>query len=375
MTKYSVSQGFEEDLLLLDKPDLSSYKPLVFGFKDKSALQKLLSEKRPEFHDQLKGQVMELNKIRNPQKKITAEEQELYYRKWISEVDSVSYGLYVYYPWSNKLVHTVTKEEFIELRTSRNKHKITEDEQAKLGEATVGVIGLSVGQSVALTMAMERSFGTLRIADFDTLELTNLNRIRAGVSSMGLPKTIVVAREIAEIDPFLNVEIFNEGVTDSNIEDFFGKDKPLDLLIEECDSLPIKILAREKAREMKIPVIMDTSDRGMIDVERFDKMENLPLLHGLCKVSGIKELMALDPKEQMEVMMGMVDFDNLSPRMKYSFGELGKSLSTWPQLASDVIAGGGNAAKIARMIVLGEHVPSKRYYFDVSDHMQISNEM
>ena len=369
MTKYSVSQGFEEDLLLLDKPDLSSYKPLIFEFSDKSALQKLLSEKRPEFHDQLKGQVMELNKIRNPHEKISAEEQELYYKKWTSEIDSVSYGLYIYYPWSNKLVHTVPKDEFIELRTSRNKHKITAEEQTKLGEAIVGVIGLSVGQSVALTMAMERSFGTLRIADFDILELTNLNRIRAGVSSMGLPKTILVAREIAEIDPFLKVEIFDEGVTESNIDDFFGGDKPLDLLIEECDSLPIKIMAREKARDMKIPVIMDTSDRGMIDVERFDVIDNLPLLHGFCKVSGIKELMALDPKEQMGVMMGMVDFENLSPRLKYSFGELGKSLSTWPQLASDVIAGGGNAAKIARMIVLGESVPSKRYYFDVSDHM------
>ncbi len=30
-------------------------------------------------------------------------------------------------------------------------------------------------------MAMERSFGELRIADYDVLELTNLNRIRTGV--------------------------------------------------------------------------------------------------------------------------------------------------------------------------------------------------
>src|SRR5690606_14080404 len=157
--------------------------------------------------------------------------------------DAATYGLYIYYPWSNKLVHIVTQEEFIELRTSRNKHKITEEEQEKLSKATIGVIGLSVGQSVALTLAMERSFGTLRIADFDTLELTNLNRIRVGISSMGLPKTIVVAREIAEIDPFLKVELFNEGITDKNIDDFFGESKPLDLLIEECDSLPIKILA------------------------------------------------------------------------------------------------------------------------------------
>ncbi len=369
MTDNSETTGLNAAFMLLNKPDLSSFKPKIYGFIDRAELLDLINDKQPEFHDELKGQVMELNKIRNPQRKFTPEEQELFFKEWSEATDLNSYGLFVYYPWSNKLVRIVGREEFIELRTSRNKHKITMEEQAKLSEATVGIIGLSVGQSVALTMAMERSFGTLRIADFDTLELTNLNRIRAGVSSLGLAKTVVVAREIAEIDPFLNVELFEEGVTENNIDDFFGVDEPLDLLIEECDSLPIKIMAREKAREMGVPVIMDTSDRGMIDVERFDKIENLPLLHGLCKVSGIKELMSLSPEEQMGVMMGMVDFNNLSPRMKFSFGELGKSLSTWPQLASDVIAGGGNAAKMARMIVLGEDVPSKRYYFDVSDHI------
>lgn len=361
--------SFNEAFGLLDRPDYSSYKPVIYGINDKSKLLDLLAKKRPVFHDELKGQVMELNKIRNPDQKFTPEEQESYYKEWTNSINPTSYGLYVYYPWSNRLVHIVPEKDFIELRTSRNKHKITLDEQDKLSQSTIGVIGLSVGQSVALTLAMERSFGTLRIADFDTLELTNLNRIRAGVSSMGLPKTILVAREIAEIDPFLKVEIYNDGVTEENIDEFFGGERPLDLLVEECDSLPIKILAREKARDMKIPVIMDTSDRGMIDVERFDINSELPLLHGLCKVSGLKELMTLNAQEQMGVMMGMVDFDKLSSRMKYSFGELGKSLSTWPQLASDVISGGGNAAKIARMIVLGENVPSKRYYFDVDDHM------
>jgi tRNA A37 threonylcarbamoyladenosine dehydratase len=51
----------------------------------------------------------------------------------------------------------------------------------------IGVVGLSVGQSVALTLALERSFGELRLADFDRLDLSNLNRIRAGVHDLNLP--------------------------------------------------------------------------------------------------------------------------------------------------------------------------------------------
>ena len=364
-------RGIANILETLPKPETESYRPLILGGDDFEKLQELVNNRRPVLHDQLATQIMELYKIRNPHRKFTEEELQEAYRNWCSINDSDSYGLYVYYPWSNRLIHIVSREEFIELRTSRNKHKITEEEQEELSKKVMGVIGLSVGQSVALALAMERCCGTLRIADFDTLELTNLNRIRAGVQSLGLRKTVVVAREIAEIDPFIEVEVIDEGITENNIEYFLHEGGKLDVLLEECDSFPIKILSRIKAREMRIPVIMDTSDRGMIDVERFDLDENLPLLNGRCQVSSYEELLKMTSAQQMEVMMAMVDFDNLSPRMKFSFGELGKSLSTWPQLASDVISGGGNAAKIARMIVLGENVPSKRYYFDVAKQVKV----
>lgn len=351
-------------------PDLTTYKPQIFDGKNSEAIERLVREKKPVFHDEIAGQIKEIYKIKNPQQRFSDADLSEYYDNWLKENDPNVYGCYVFYPWSNILVHLVSKEEFIELRTSRNQHKITQEEQDKLSHMTMGVIGLSVGQSVALALAMERCCGNLKIADFDTLELTNLNRIRAGVASLGLPKTIVVAREIAEIDPFINVELFSEGITETNIEQFLDGGNKLDVLLEECDSLEIKILSRVKAREKGIPVVMDTSDRGMIDVERFDVDQNLPLLNGRCQISSVEELGKMTPEQRMNVMMTLVDFDNLSERMKLSFGELGKSLSTWPQLATDVISGGGNAAKVARMIVLGEEVPSKRYYFDVNDHIK-----
>lgn len=354
-------------------PDLNSYKPIFFDGKNSKDLGALVREKRPVLHDEIAGQIKELYKIRNPHRKFTAVELSEYYDEWLKENDPSTYGCYFFYPWSNILVHLVGEKEFVELRTSRNKHKIKQEEQDELSTKTIGVIGLSVGQSVALALAMERSCGTIRLADFDTLELTNLNRIRAGVASLGLPKTVVVAREIAEIDPFIKVELYSEGITKDNIDPFLEEGGKLDVLLEECDSLNIKILSRLKARALGIPVVMDTSDRGMVDVERFDLDKNLPLLHGKCAVTSMEEFEKMTPEEQMQLMMAIVDFDKLSDRMKFSFGELGKSLSTWPQLATDVISGGGNAAKVARMIVLGEDVPSKRYYFDVSDHIKNSN--
>lgn len=131
------------------------------------------------------------------------------------------YGIWAYYPWNNRLIHLVDAAEFYELRTSRNQYKITREEQDKLATKKIGIVGLSVGNAIAVTMAMERICGEIRLADFDTLDLTNLNRIRCGIHQLGLNKAIVTAREIAEIDPFIEVKVFDDGLTAENIQAFF----------------------------------------------------------------------------------------------------------------------------------------------------------
>src|SRR5690606_13941879 len=138
-------------------------------------------------------------------------------------------------PWLAKIVHILPEAEFVELRTAANRNKITEAERDILATKKEGVIGLSVGQSVALTIALERSCGEIRLADFDTLELNNLNRIRTGVHNLGIKKVYAVAREIAEIDPFLTTTCYTEGITEENINDFFTKGGKLDVVLDECD--------------------------------------------------------------------------------------------------------------------------------------------
>ena len=176
-------------------------------------------------------------------------------------------GMFAYYPWARRVVRVLPEADFIALRTSRNQHKITWAEQQRLATKTIGIVGLSVGQSVALTMALERTCGELRLADFDTIDLSNLNRLRCGVHHLGVNKAIVAAREIAEFDPYLTVKCFTGGYQTCDAAAFLDG---LDLLVEECDSLDVKVQVREAAREREIPVLMNTSDRGMTDIERFD---------------------------------------------------------------------------------------------------------
>jgi molybdopterin/thiamine biosynthesis adenylyltransferase/nitroreductase len=281
---------------------------------------------------------------------------------------SDEYGVWVYYPWCAKLVHLLDEKEFIIVRTNRNKYKITAAEQEQLANKKIGVMGLSVGQSVSLTLAMERSFGELRIADFDELDLSNINRIRTGVQNIKIKKTVIVAREIAEIDPFLKVVCFDEGINANNLADFLAGNGKLDLLIDECDSFDVKINARKKAKSLGIPVLMEGSDRGTIDIERFDLEPDRKVLHGMVEHLDMEKFGTLTTMDDhIPYITAVTGVETLSPRMKGSAFEIMSTISTWPQLASAVTYGGGVTADLARKIVLGNLSVSGRFFLDLDE--------
>lgn len=367
-----MSINFLSDRLKSTKQDNSLCAPVFFRYSDQdgaSELNKLLQEKPwIKVYDTIGAQLKELIKAQHPDKTLEAGTTDVLVRRHTGDMDLAEYGAWVYYPWSEKLVHILDEEEFVFLRTNRNKYKITDAEQESLYGKKVGVIGLSVGQSVSLTMAMERTFGELRIADFDDLEITNLNRLRSGVHNMGLLKTVLVAREIAEIDPYLRVTCFHEGITDDNLGEFLTGNGKLDVLIDECDGVDIKIKCRVAARKHGIPVLMEASDRATIDIERFDLEPARPILHGFVEhldISNVKNLKSMEDK--LPYILPIVGIETMSPRLKASAVEVGQSINTWPQLASAVTMGGGITADICRKILLGQLSISGRFFIDLDE--------
>ncbi len=358
-------------MLLKSLPN-KNYKPAFFYLNNKASKEEIfnLLKNNPSIIilDEIYGQLEELIKLKNPKIKHTEESLSEEIDKHLDGTPIQDYGVWVYYSWSNRLVHLLDEREFVEVRTNRNQNKITLEEQNILQTKKIGVIGLSVGQSVALTLAMERAVGEISIADYDILELSNLNRIRTGVHTLNLPKTVAVAREIAEIDPFIKVNCFHEGITEDNIEDFLLKGKKLDILIDECDGLDIKFLCRTKAKEYQIPVLMDTSDRGMLDVERFDLEPNRSIFHGLVDhmdTSKIKE--AKTNEEKVPYVLAIIGWETISDKMKASMVEIEETVSTWPQLASAVAMGGGMTCDVSRRILLDQFHDSGRYFVDVEE--------
>ncbi|WP_129714929.1 Rv1355c family protein [Pedobacter sp. SYP-B3415] len=356
----------------LSKEDVHSFEPQFFRIyreEDRLALESLLKDKPfIHVHDELSTQLDDLIKLKRPKAKPADDELEALKTAHIGAMSMLEYGVWVYYPWSERLVHLLDEEEFVEVRTNRNIYKITPEERDKLGRQKIGVVGLSVGQSISITMAMERSFGEIRLADFDLLELTNLNRIRTGVHNLAVPKVVIVAREIKEIDPFLKVTCYTDGMTEENMADFFTKGGNLDIVVDECDGLDIKILLRYMARDLKIPVVMDTSDRGTLDVERFDLEPDRPLLHGMIDHLDHTQVKYLKTNEdKVPFLLAMIGIDTISTRLKASMVEVGQSISTWPQLASSVTLGGALGADVCRRIILDQYHESGRYFVDLED--------
>jgi len=271
---------------------------------------------------------------------------------------------WVYYPWRRAVVRLLAAKSFSTLRLDRNRNKLTRAEQARQRTIRVGVVGLSAGHSIAHVLAMEGIVGELRLADFDTVELSNLNRIPASVLDLGINKALVAARRIAEIDPYLRVVVQQDGVTRENLGEFL---EGLDLVIEECDSLDMKFLVREAARDLRIPVIMETSDRGVLDVERFDLEPDRPIFHGLLGDMDSSRLAGLSTAQKAPFVIRIIGPREASSRGAASLLEVGQTITGWPQLGSEVTLGAATAAAAVRRIGLGQDLPSGRVRFDVEE--------
>ncbi len=321
---------------VLDAADLS----------DNAVLEQLRADPVIEFIDHREEQLEQLRRLRPPpDPELVAEPC-----RW------------AYYPWRRTAVAVLGPRAFRAVRLDRNRNLITGEEQTRLGALRIGVAGLSVGHIIAHTLAAQGMCGELRLADFDRIELPNLNRVPATVLDLGLNKAEVAARRIAELDPYLLVRVLDVGLTVDTVDEFLDG---LDVVVDECDSLDIKAILREGARARRIPVLMSTSDRGLLDVERFDLEPQRPIMHGLLGDLDLARLPNLSSRDKVPHMLRFLEAAQLSPRVLASVVEIDRTLSTWPQMSSEVVLGAAAIAEAVRRIGLGEELRSGRTRIDV----------
>lgn len=337
------------------------------------AVQELMSRAETLFvHDTLDKQISDLISSRNPRRPLSEVETQREVEALLAGRALAEYGRWALFPWSRRLVRLLPPDEFTELRSDRNRNKLTRAEQAKLRKLKLALAGLSVGNAIATTLALEGVFGELRLADFDTLDLSNMNRIRCAVHHIGVNKAIISARQIFEQNPYANLVLYTDGVTPDNLGEFIdgdGESGRVDIVLDECDSLAIKIKLREEARARKLPVLMETSDRGMLDIERFDLEPDRPILHGMLGGMTSADIAKLPPEQRMGLILKIVGEETISARLAASLLEVGHTLKGLSQLGSDVTLGGATTTIAVRRLGLGMPLASGRVFIDVNSQL------
>lgn len=274
-------------------------------------------------------------------------------RKHVGTQHPWATGSWVYFPWRKTLVRFLPDALHQELRTARNRGWMEASEQSVFADLTVGIVGLSVGSSMALTLAQEGGARHMKLADFDCIVGSNLNRVRCGFPDLGLPKVLVVARQIYELDPFANLVLFPEGVAADNIETFFDEGPVLDAVIDECDDPLIKIKLRLEAKKRRIPVLMatDMGDDVLLDVERYDLDPAYPIANGRLGDDVNRWLSReLTPQDKLQLVFLFLGPDAMPPKMLSIGQRLGTELDGPPQLGGTCSMAGGAVSHVLRRI-------------------------
>jgi len=322
-----------------------------------------LKSKKVKIVDTIENQFRELFYIKNPRALVN--KKEVIFNKKPKT-------LWVYYPWHNTLVHILNEKDFYLVKTARNQNLITKDEQRVLKKAKIGLAGLNIGNPIALSLVFQ-GFINFKIADNDILELSNLNRLAAGLRliDLGENKALLTKRQILDINPFCKVICYLDGINEENIYDFLVKPR-IDIIVEEMDDLLMKIKIRELARKFRIPVIMVTGNgpNVIIDIERYDLNPNIPLLNGYLKnwvVNKIKTSKDLSFMEKIELAKNFIQSKFLTKKLIDSFGLIGKELVGIPQIADVSFLRAGVANFFIREILLGKRILSGRYLLNLEE--------
>jgi tRNA threonylcarbamoyladenosine dehydratase len=168
-------------------PSDSAYRPWIVRLEKDQAerLAALCGAHRIKLIDTIHRQLAELAAVRLPAG--APADRHLFIETTARGAgDLAAVGNWVYVPWEAKIAHLLDRDGYFDVITNRNADKITPEEQRLLRTKRVGVIGLSVGGEAAVTVAQEHLCGEIILADFDRLDLSNLNRLHAGFDELGL---------------------------------------------------------------------------------------------------------------------------------------------------------------------------------------------
>lgn len=145
--------------------------------------------------------------------------------------------------------------------------QIGEEGQRKLQESSVLIVGMGgLGSPVGLYLAAA-GIGHFRIADFDRVDESNLQRqVIHHHENIGQLKAESAARRLRAINPAVKVETLDYSL---DYEDFIEQSSGIDLLIDCTDNFPTRFELNRVSLETGIPLVSGAAIRWEGQVTSF----------------------------------------------------------------------------------------------------------
>ncbi|MCS6842842.1 MAG: molybdopterin-synthase adenylyltransferase MoeB [Caldilineales bacterium] len=130
---------------------------------------------------------------------------------------------------------------------------VGEEGQIKLLDAKVLLIGAGgLGSPAALYLAAA-GVGTLGIVDYDTVDLSNLQRqVLHGESWLGKPKVESAAARLRDLNPDVTVRPYNEPITSANALEII---RDYDIVLNGSDNFPTRYLINDACHLLRKPLV------------------------------------------------------------------------------------------------------------------------
>ena len=128
-----------------------------------------------------------------------------------------------------------TKEEWIKALAERHGKELHQ----AFSSATVAICGLGgLGSNIAISLA-RAGVGQLILCDYDRVDITNLHRQQYKADQIGMYKTVVLAENLKEIAPYIELEAHTERITEENAVTLL---KDADIICEAFDDAECKAM-------------------------------------------------------------------------------------------------------------------------------------
>ncbi len=253
-----------------------------------------------------------------------------------------------------------------------------------LEAAVVGFVGVSVGGNLLEGWLREARPRRVKVADPDWVEVTNMKRgermsLRHAVAPRSarfdpanpydvprLAKAEYIAYEQQLVDPYLEVDVYQEGINRANLERFFSGgdgEPPIDILVEEMDNLDLKILVRQVAREHGVDVVMlsDFGHQAHLWWNPFSERRDAPIGYGADDATLLAALEAAKSGDRAKVfafVAALCGDDYAGDQFgAWIAGQGEQPTGSLPQSGATAMASGAIGGKEIALRVLGHAVP------------------